>query len=63
MKLTNMITRVGKLIRRNPKSAQFAKERLQIIISHERDNPRQTRLFCSYAAGFTGCDCEVCCYQ
>ena len=38
MKLTNMITRVGKLIRRTPKSAQFAKERLQIIISHERDN-------------------------
>jgi cell division topological specificity factor len=38
MKITNMITRVGKLIRGNPKSAKFAKERLQIIISHERDN-------------------------
>ena len=36
MKITNMITRVGKLIRRTPKSANVAKERLQIIISHER---------------------------
>jgi cell division topological specificity factor len=34
--LTSMMNRVGKLIRRTPKTAKFAKERLQIIISHER---------------------------
>ncbi|MES2217706.1 MAG: cell division topological specificity factor MinE [Pseudomonadota bacterium] len=36
--LTNTISRVGRLIRRTPKSAKFAKERLQIIISHERNH-------------------------
>jgi cell division topological specificity factor len=45
MKLTNMITRVGKLLRRTPSSANVAKERLQIIISHERTHREKPDYF------------------
>jgi cell division topological specificity factor len=38
MKLANVITRITSFIRKPQKSAKFAKERLQIIISHERNN-------------------------
>jgi cell division topological specificity factor len=45
MKIGNVITRMTRPFRRSPKTAKFAKERLQIIISHERNQREKPDYF------------------
>lgn len=45
MKIGNVLNRIARPFRRTRKTAKFAKERLQIIISHERNQREKPDYF------------------